>query len=200
MTKKELERRNCILLRYISSYINYFKVQSGGKEETIAFQKGRFQFIPANLDQILYFLDEIVEYYNKKGISIHSLKFLDAGCGIGNILMIANLMGFNAYGIEIDSRNIRIAKKLVTNSYRIRFEITKGDILTFKNYSHYDVIYFYYPLYDYEKQKRFEAKLVNDMKVGAIVMQYGSKDALKNDSRFKHINKKKGPIWVKTKE
>ena len=153
MTKKELEKRNYMLLKCISFYIHYFKARQEDRGGIIVMQRGRFRFIPADLDQVLYFLSKVVKYYNKKGISTHSLKFLDAGCGIGNVLTIANLMGFQAHGIEIDNKNIRIAKKLVTNSCEIHFKIIKGNILTFKNYSNYNVIYFYCPLYSQKKEK-----------------------------------------------
>ena len=200
MTKRELKRENCILLKCISFYINYFKARHGDKEDVTAFQKDRFPFIPADSNRVLHLLNEAVKYYGKKGISTKFLKFLDAGCGIGNVLAIANLMGFQAYGVEIDDKSIRVAEKLVTNPYEIYFKIIKRDILTFKNYSHYDVIYFYYPLCDSKKQKEFETKLTNDMKVGAIIIQYGLKDALKNDPRFKRISRKKEPIWIKIKK
>lgn len=203
MTKKEIERNNYVLSNCISCYMRYFKegmytIKEGmyTKRYNKARQKGRFLFIPAAPDEILHFLNMITKYYSRKGKPINSLKFLDAGCGIGNVLLFFELAGFITDGIEIDNKNVKTAKKLVPQNIRI----TKGDILTFKNYSHYDIIYFYHPFYSIKKQEEFEAKVANDAKKGALIIAYSCTSIFKHDSRFKCINRAKDLIWVKIKE
>jgi len=48
-------------------------------------------------------------------------SFIDAGCGIGWVVDVANHMGFDSYGIEISKENLAIAltsfEKICKDSY-----------------------------------------------------------------------------------
>jgi 2-polyprenyl-3-methyl-5-hydroxy-6-metoxy-1,4-benzoquinol methylase len=111
-------------------------------------------------------------------------KFLDAGCGIGNIMLLATKTGFSAYGLEIDPTIIHFAKKvdICPNN------IIKQNILTYKNYSEYDVIYFYRPITNGAKQVKFENCVRNQMKKGAILIpNFMSDRNIETDTKFKKI-------------
>ena len=149
MTEKELKKSNYMLLNCISSYTHYFVRKN--KEYDINYQKERYPFIPIPPNAMLYFLNKTIKYYHKRKRPVSSLRFVDAGCGIGNIVLMAHMIGFTSDGIEIDNKNVKIARKLVNRQHT---EIIEKDILTFKNYSLYDVIYFFRPFCDNKKQKR----------------------------------------------
>jgi len=126
--------------------------------------------------------------YNKTS---YQLTFLDAGCGIGNIMLIANMFGLGGeqHGIEYDKKTIDAAHKFLrTYSDRNNFVIHHGDILTFPNYKDYDIIYYYCPFSSYLLQAFFEERLEDEVKVGTIIMPYLKRsDVVRKDSRFKRL-------------
>lgn len=114
-------------------------------------------------------------------------KFLDCGCGIGNILMIAEIVGFEAAGIEYEADTVALANDMMKSVRSIigrEPKIIKGDILHFRHYEDYDVIYYYAPIKDPEMHKQFVKKLMRDSKVGALIIEYGGSNILRTDSRF----------------
>lgn len=111
-------------------------------------------------------------------------KFLDAGCGIGNIMLLASKIGFTVYGLEIDPTIIRFAREIGLYSNNI----IKQNILTYRSYSKYDVIYFYRPIVDEVKQAKFEKRVKDQMKQGAILIPNLMADqSIKTDPRFEKI-------------
>ena len=127
-------------------------------------------------------------------------KFLDCGCGIGNIMLLAKAMGFITYGIEYEEETVRIAKELIGNTEYIdetgniiEYEaVIQGDITTFKHYSDYDVVYYFTPIKNFKKMRAFTKKLAKDMKVGSIVVSYGGSTNFPNDKRFKTLSNMHG--------
>ncbi len=120
------------------------------------------------------------------------VKFLDAGCGIGHIMNLAYRWGWTSTGIELDKRLVPIAKQFG--------RVYNEDIIKFKNYKDYDVIYYYSPFMDNKLEKRFEKKIEDDCKVGCILICNRKQDErICKDKRFKKINKWE-PIFVKVKE
>ena len=179
-------------------------IDSNGSTNKKCIENGSYTFIPRESDNIIYILQFLKEHIEKNKCLPSSTKFLDAGCGIGNILMIAYAMGFhNCAGLEFDDETVKIAKLLTRRQNRNWASIMKRDIITFKTYKDYDVIYFYRPLSDHNKQIKFEQHLYNTMKVGAIVIPlYRGYIKLNSDKRFKPINKSRhmADIFVKVKE
>ena len=60
-------------------------------------------------------------FKDKKG------KLLEAGCGIGNMLVIFGKMGFEVSGIEIDGDRVFLAQKNCSR-YGVEAEIIQGDV------------------------------------------------------------------------
>ena len=119
--------------------------------------------------------------------TIPQLRFLDAGCGIGNIVTLAHAVGFVAHGIELNSEYLKHARKLTVNLYsKPYFEC--ADIITFDRYHKYDLIYYYVPIQDPVLQAAFEIHLVRGMKVGTFMLPTGSHrvvEAAKTECYFK---------------
>jgi ubiquinone/menaquinone biosynthesis C-methylase UbiE len=69
-------------------------------------------------------------FKNKKG------KFLEAGSGIGNYVVIFSKLGFQVTGVEIDKKRIALAKENL-RKYKVKAKIIQGDIrdLDFKDNS-----------------------------------------------------------------
>lgn len=160
----------------------------GEKRKTSYIQKrvGAHPFIPLRADTrfmgALIYIKKYLDSNRRYGIR----KFLDAGCGIGNIMVLAKEIGFDVHGLEIDPKTIAKAKEVFPH---IHGHIEKYNILTYKDYGKYDVIYYYQPLRDKDREVRFELRVENQMKVGAIVFPIG-KDSfeISLDKRFKRHN------------
>lgn len=148
--------------------------------------EGKFPFIPHSvyrtMDILLYLENNwnaIQEKYSKQygftpRFSEYSqLSFLDAGCGVGNILIYAYSLGMfsKIMGLELDAQTYEYAKILVnggdTNHYAW---VLQQDILTFDKYGDFDVIYYYCPFSDVEKESEFESLVEEQAKVGAIII------------------------------
>lgn len=109
-------------------------------------------------------------------------KFLDIGCGIGNIVLLANILGFDAYGLEYKKEIYDIAKSLAGKN-----NIFKGNMATFEKYSEYDVLYYYEPMCDGRAMEKFAIKLAKAMKVGAYVIPNGHARTFSGSKEFKLI-------------
>lgn len=53
-----------------------------------------------------------------KALKIKTVRGLDAGCGIGLFVLLANLAGFNFYGYDVDRKAVALARKLF-KAYKI---------------------------------------------------------------------------------
>lgn len=118
--------------------------------------------------------------------------FLDIGCGIGNVLLIAEQFGFDAYGIEKDPYTFRIASQLIGKE-----KIEQADIWNYERYDHFNVIYYFRPFSDREPQLRFEKLIEESMREEAILIaNHKNSDAIDNDKRFLRLHKDL-PVWMK---
>lgn len=121
-------------------------------------------------------------------------RFLDAGCGIGNIMLLARTMGFDVCGLEIDPTVIKVAKQINRD---IASDIKKQNITTYKKYSNFDVIYYFCPIDQREKQQKFEEYVENQMKVGAILIpNYKASGKIRKDKRFNIIEPEDSNCFV----
>jgi protein-L-isoaspartate O-methyltransferase len=87
-------------------------------------------------------------------------SFLDVGCGLGNKVWIAQELGFDAYGIELNKKYAEIACAYVGPG-----RVLCQDGVTYPDYSKYDVIYFYNPMPSGE----LETAILNGARDGAII-------------------------------
>jgi len=147
--------------------------------------KGSYPFIPNNglyriiqttkaIKLKLMYGDTDENSWNK-----YPETFLDVGCGYGNIMALANFNGFKVSGIEIDKRLIDIGKTLWGKGFKFYNE----NAFKFKKYKDFDVIYYYCPMRDVEKEKELEEIIERKMKKGAYLIP-----CLKQS--FKIVNKK----------
>jgi len=207
-TKEEYERvrndKNCYS-HLIDSILNYYRYKDEDKrhkslrEKTYSkLEKARYNFIPLNMNVVMNILNELHDSIISKGkYDSRYVKFLDAGCGIGWIVKLAQAIGFNASGIELDKDNVKVA----TTIFGLDDRVKQGDILQHK-YSTYDIIYYYCPIADTKLQKQFERKVEEGMKVGSILVPCMKQDKrINKDKRFKLVSKPdKQHIWKKVKE
>lgn len=87
-------------------------------------------------------------------------RFLDVGCGLGNKVWLAQTIGFDAHGIEINQRYADIAGECVGTN-----RIVCHDGITFPDYDQYDVIYFYNPM----PSDELETAIITNAKKDAII-------------------------------
>jgi SAM-dependent methyltransferase len=95
-------------------------------------------------------------------------SFIDVGCGIGSKAYLAQRYGFSAHGVEITSKYVKIARRLLGP----HGEVFEGDAREF-NYEPYDVIYFYWPMMDHTKELQLEQRIFDTAKKGAIIIGNG---------------------------
>ena len=171
----------------------------------MTYKDGSYVFIPHGIQRTMshflslsrrLFKDERWSGFVKKGT-----KFLDAGCGIGNIMAIArqSRIADICHGIEFDKDTARRARmwlsidvkrkeKPESWEYASQLKVIKGDILTFKNYADYDVIYYYSPFCNPVLEALFEELVEDSMQVGAVIIPKLKKSkAVLQDKRFVRI-------------
>lgn len=122
-----------------------------------------------------------------------SPRFLDIGCGIGNVLLIAEQFGFEVHGIEKDAYSFPIAARLIGEE-----RISQADIWAYQGYNDHDVLYYFRPFSRRDQQLRFECLVENAMRPGAILIaNHKNSEAIDQDRRFEKLSPVL-PIWRKT--
>jgi len=162
----------------IKDYQEYFARATNDQETAMRNNKaGHYGYIPARglcsiVSTLMHIMrtlkgedpDGAKNWYERRS----SPKFLDAGCGVGNIMLLAGNIGFNAYGLEYNFKTAATAKKLCGG------KIVVADIVDYPKYDMYDVIYTYVPIRDGDKRDKFCKVLAHSMKIGAYLIPYGS--------------------------
>lgn len=128
---------------------------------------GHYHFIPRSAESVLCILTHAFKYLGPKTES--KPKFLDCGCGVGNVVIPANFVGFNAYGIEYDAITLARGRRLLEQFGMDPKRLMKGDILKFPKYHEYDLLYGYCPMSSSKLEDEFERKLRLGMKIGALI-------------------------------
>lgn len=187
-TEKELQEE-IKTLTYVAEHLSsvirqynyYFQVKLGAVYPY--FKKSDsdyYAFVPSVCsDEVVRQLMYIRQYLESRHTH-RPLKFLDCGCGIGNILMIASCTGFHATGIEHELDTYKLGRDILDNRSasknddRNNIDIIKGNILFFRHYKDYDVIYYYTPIMNRQLQAKFVRKLVKNAKIGAIIIPYAN--------------------------
>ncbi|CAE7860188.1 unnamed protein product [Symbiodinium microadriaticum] len=108
------------------------------------------------------FVDILIEASAYLGVD-KSKKFLEVGCGPGLKLVLAKFFFNEPHGIDIDTQLLTHAR------YDLGVNASFQDALTFHRYADYDLIYYYRPFADDEKQEILERKIISEMKAGAIL-------------------------------
>ncbi len=118
---------------------------------------------------------EAIHNYLKKGTQTH---FFEIGAAYGLNLSIAQDIGWQVSGIEINRKIINFLRR-VNKGYSYY-----GDIILHKEYGNYDVIYAYLPHIDMVLNMEMWDVVVEQAKPGAIIWQY-SGEGLLNKSKQK---------------
>lgn len=117
---------------------------------------------------------------------------LDIGCGIGNVLLFAEQLGFAVYGIEKDPYPCSIAQRLFGEE-----KVGQHDIWHYDRYGDFDVLYYFRPFSDREPQRRFEAMIEDRLKPGGLLIaNHKNSDDIDRDPRFVRLAPDL-PIWAK---
>ena len=149
-------------------------------------KRGSYGFVPTKgaLLEVSRAMEFVLAYLTEK-MGRPNFSFLDAGCGAGNILLIANAIGFNElYGIELDDKTVKIANDLLSCAIdNSRFKIIKANLTKYSKYKNYDVIYYYQPM---KHLSKFLDLLRKNVKVGTIIITNGD-NPFREDRKFKKI-------------
>lgn len=169
--------------------------QHGNRRSDIQKRHESYSFIPMNPGVALRQLVYAYEYLSERRGSAN-FDFLDAGCGPGNIMLLAKCVGFSSVtGLEFDFATIQAAKHF-NPLWR---DIKRRNILSYRSYKKFGVIYYYCPI-DGPLQKKFEERVEDKMSVGALLLPHLKKsNRILKDKRFLRITKgvEYSPIYEK---
>jgi len=188
------------LSRVLDKYTRFFQSELSPEKDKRRrkMDKNNYPFIPSHghvgMLECFKLLKKRFAKKEADGV-IYTPTFLDCGCGIGNILLLAGVAGYKTTGIECDGKTFRVAKKLARHS-----NIIHKDITEFKHYHKFDVIFFYVPINDPGKMRMFINKVIDGAKVGSFIIAYsGYSDIIRRDKRFKQakVNRWNGDVFKK---
>lgn len=203
-TKKELEDELYAIASVANKFIQIAHPYSNDEAHKLSYEKGYYPFIPLRLDSAYSIIRAArIACFKARGLKLNtyaSFYFLDAGCGIGNVMALADNMGFTVHGVELCRRNARIARKVcrtwdVEKDHKFESEnkVFCCNLFNFKHYHKYDVIYYYCPMDNTKLEKKFELMVEDKMKVGAILAPSLKKsNRIRKDERFKEVGPKGG--------
>ncbi|ADH85254.1 class I SAM-dependent methyltransferase [Desulfurivibrio alkaliphilus] len=119
-------------------------------------------------------------------------SFLDVGCGIGNVMLLAEQLGFDVYGLEKDRKPCATARKFFGPE-----RVSAGDIWEYGDYRQFRVIYYFRPFADRTLQQRFERMIEDQLQPGGILIaNHKNSDAISSDHRFSRLHPEL-PVWLK---
>ena len=179
-------------LNIIHSYSKQMEYDIGRNKNNITYiskyKHKSYNYIPLGFHRFSATMFNLKKYF--AGEQIYNISsFLDCGCGIGDKLVYNSFQTSSNkkfFGLEICPESIKrklsgisliSVRKMLSVLSKLflisnRMFIIKNDILTFKHYDKFDLIYFYNPLYDVKLEQKFEQKLANEMRIGAYVLPF----------------------------
>ena len=170
----DLRKDSDIMYSLANKFAGLVKREAGVNDQP--YTEEQYGYIPThphNFAQALRVVKQDMRKNNPKNYSNYGGTFLECGCGIGTILMVASSaeFGFEAHGIENNPKLVEVAKRLIGTD-RIR----EGDISIFPNYGKYDVIFYYCPYCTESKEKAFELFLEKNVKPGAYIIAHHKRE------------------------
>jgi hypothetical protein len=105
---------------------------------------------------------QIIKDHSKKSY----LSFIDYGCGPGFTLLVARALDFYTTGVEFDKKLFYFCKRMLPNSNILQADLTTHLFAI----GYYDVVYFYCPFRDEEKEIKFEKKALMSIKIGGYLI------------------------------
>jgi len=181
-----------LFFNIINRFIGHYTRKS--QRRTINDTDTEYPFVAMDTRQVFAEIKLVRDYLdtNLDKPAGHAWSFIDIGCGIGNILLFAEQFGFNVHGIEKDDYPRKTASSLLFTD-----QIYNADIRTFDRYDTFDVLYYFCPLTD--GQREFERHLEEKIRTGAILIaNYKRDSSIEQDSRFRRLHPAL-PVWEKTR-
>lgn len=187
----EREEEQDILFGVINRFIGYFTRQA--MPNTINDTSQEYPFVAMDTRQAYEQIRLACAHLREEGNSSADISFIDIGCGIGNILLLAELMECRVSGIEKDSASYDIAKQLVGEEC-----VSQDDIWEFNDLDKFDIVYYFRPFSKKELQLKFEQHVEDSIKPGAILIANRKmSENIDNDKRFTRLDSN-WPVWIKT--
>lgn len=176
----------------INRFIGYFTIES--QKESCNDSAREYPFVPMDTRQMFRQIQVANNHLQAKGRQ-GMRSFIDIGCGIGNVLLVAEQMGFDVYGIEKDPYPCQIARRLLGEE-----KVDQTDIWDYQNFADFDVIYYFRPFHDGPYQRKFEHLVEESLKKGGILIANRKmSDRIETDNRFQQLESDM-PVWEKVKE
>lgn len=186
----EREEELDVFFGIINRFIGYFTRDAirASQNDTST----EYPFVPMDTRQAyaqISLARDLLRQQKKMGPGV---SFMDVGCGIGNVLLMAELMDFAVYGIEKDEYPYKIAQKLMGGDC-----VAQDDIWEFERFADFDVIYYFRPFAEKNLQLTFEHMIEDKLKPGGILIANRKMDMeIDNDPRFQRLEEQ-WPVWQK---
>ncbi len=179
-----------IYLDVINRFIGYHsrKAQLRTANDT----SREYPFVAMDTRQVFAQIGFVHRFLQENAPGTAPWSFLDIGAGIGNVLLIAEVMGFDVFGIEKDPYPCRIARELVGEE-----RVAAVDIWAFDAYGRFDVIYYFRPFHHGDTQRRFELMVEDTLRVGGLLIANRKMNTrIERDGRFVRLHPGL-PVWRK---
>jgi SAM-dependent methyltransferase len=177
-----------LLLGVINRFIGLFTRQI---HHMTGMDASEYPFVAMDTRQVFHELLFASRYLAKRGGGRdQGVKFVDIGCGFGNVMLFAEQFEFDVYGIEKDEASLRIARGLFEPE-----QLIEADIRTYDGYGQFDVVYYFCPLTEGERE--FELFVEDQIKKGALLIaNYKRSQAIEKDRRFVRLHSQL-PVYEK---
>jgi len=130
-----------------------------------------------------------------------ALRFLDVGCGTGNVMFVAESLGFVPTGIEYNPALVKRAPYPLLERYSAENGrgIYRQDAFKFVHYGDFDVVYLYCPVANHGLEVMLENLIEAQLKKGAIYIANTKKDkSIMDNPGFEYLGAENNlPIWRK---
>jgi len=174
----------------INRFIGYFTVDS--VRESCNDTASEYPFVPMDTRQMYRQLQLAADHLKMKGLGGGKPSFIDIGCGIGNVILVAEQMDFEVFGIEKDPYPCEVARRLMGEE-----KVAQKDIWSYDKFADFDVIYYFRPFHDGALQHKFEHMIEDTLKAGGILIANRKmSQRIAADDRFRRLHKDL-PVWEK---
>lgn len=209
-TMKKFQRQ----IELVNRISNTWSQTMGFTERRNSNRKGGYHFIPKSSELAIRDIMKAKYFLMAQGVKVEEMRFLDAGCGFGNIMYYAYLCGIRScsgidftcinmefginffrnfcHDLKIPTRHTPALFNLIKREYTTHysdpiessFNFIEGNLLEYEDYSPYNIVYFYCPLRMAEGQYLFVQKLADNVAKGTVIIGDGQIDTLDSDKRF----------------
>jgi len=169
MKLKEMNKKLAFAISEIERFHEYQK-----DDERVNPKTSYYGYIPFGIYEYSYLVGRIRDIIVKREIPLSQIKFLEVGCGIGVKMTVAQeILGIypeQLEGIEIDSNMVALSENFT------RSKVHNIDAFDFKNYSNFNIIYYYVPIANRELECKLERLIEDNLKVGSFIIAIGKQD------------------------